>query len=340
MKNNSLILSIVVPVYNVEDYLSACLDSIFSEMSTVPASQCELVVVDDGSTDRSGNIAKQFAQSYPQIALKQQKNTGLGGARNTGIGIAKGEYIWFVDSDDTIIEGSLKKILSSLKTKRPDGLFVGLRSVNEQGEIISVQPAAPKHSIVNDNMTDSLAVIISAPTACTKIFKRSLYLTSGIRFPSRLWYEDLATMPRMTVSSSKIVISDIIAYSYLIREGSIMHNGNIRRNLEVIEAIGLVKSWFIDTKNMMRYREVYEAICIHHVRIAALIRVASIDRRSKYIDKLLIASNDASPGSLSPLRNKYLSSKDRLLVTLINVGLIGVVLKLIYVKNLLEKAKR
>ena len=105
-------LSIIVPVYNVADYLAKCLDSLLTQ--DLPQNEYEIIVVNDGSTDNSGDIAQQYADKYAGITLINQANQGLSGARNTGIQQAKGDYIQFVDSDDYlevyVLGGLMKQI--------------------------------------------------------------------------------------------------------------------------------------------------------------------------------------------------------------------------------------
>ena len=91
-------LSIIVPVYNVADYLPKCLDSLL--VQDLSQNEYEIIVVNDGSTDNSGKIAEEYSKTYSNIILINQENQGLSGARNTGIQNAKGEYVQFVDSDD------------------------------------------------------------------------------------------------------------------------------------------------------------------------------------------------------------------------------------------------
>ena len=126
-------LSIVIPIYKVENYLPACLDS-----ALLPGREdYEIIAVDDGSPDRSGQIAEEYAAHYPGlIRVIHQENGGLGAARNTGIEAAKGEYLLFLDSDDCLSPGALSEMLDALSTGSDVYVF-DFRTVDEQGRELS-----------------------------------------------------------------------------------------------------------------------------------------------------------------------------------------------------------
>ena len=110
------LLSIIVPVYNVEKYLSKCLDSLLAQ--DIPISDYEIIIVNDGSTDSSLVIAESYSQTNSNIRVISQLNKGLGGARNTGIRSSEGKYLFFVDSDDTIQKNTLKPLLECMESKK------------------------------------------------------------------------------------------------------------------------------------------------------------------------------------------------------------------------------
>ncbi|MDY6022735.1 MAG: glycosyltransferase family 2 protein, partial [Sodaliphilus sp.] len=95
-------LTVVVPCYNVEDYLCRCLDSLVHQ--DIPESDYEVIAVDDGSTDSTGEICDRYAKDYPQVKVMHQTNRGLGAARNAGLDLARGKYLLFVDADDFMVE--------------------------------------------------------------------------------------------------------------------------------------------------------------------------------------------------------------------------------------------
>ena len=127
-------LSIIVPVYNTRDYLAACLDSVL-----LPgAEDYEIIVVNDGSTDDSGEICAEYERRYPDlIRVITTENSGLGAARNVGLEAARGDYLLFLDSDDSLEKGALSEILAAIDGGFDIGIF-DLRQVNPSGETVEV----------------------------------------------------------------------------------------------------------------------------------------------------------------------------------------------------------
>lgn len=126
------LISIIIPVYNVEKYLQECLDSIVNQ----DACNYEVILIDDGSTDGSSKICDEYSDRYVQIKVIHKKNEGVSSARNAGLDVAKGEWIWFVDADDYVSDSSLP-ILSTTTQCDCDIIFHGLNRVLENGKIIT-----------------------------------------------------------------------------------------------------------------------------------------------------------------------------------------------------------
>ena len=116
MKNPDPKISVVVPVFNVEDYLCACIESIINQSFR----DLEIILVNDGSTDSSLDICNTFSARDQRITVINQKNTGLSGARNSGIKAARGEYILFVDSDDFVAANSLKVVCDAISSNKAE----------------------------------------------------------------------------------------------------------------------------------------------------------------------------------------------------------------------------
>lgn len=137
-------LTVVVPIYNVEKYLRKCVDSILNQSFKVD----EIILVDDGSLDHSGDIADEYASRYKQIKVIHQKNGGLSAARNAGIEVATREYIAFVDSDDYIDSVMYEELIKNLKNENADLSIGGVWTELENGKGYSLYtPNIKKHGI-------------------------------------------------------------------------------------------------------------------------------------------------------------------------------------------------
>lgn len=129
-----MFLSIIIPAYNAEKYIQRCIQSCLQQ--DIPTSEYELIVIDDGSTDNTAYILLQLSLQYSNITVYTQNNAGPSSARNLGISKAKGEYIWFVDADDTIIPDCLKEIQQVIKTKKLDSLALYWDRYSEDNNVL------------------------------------------------------------------------------------------------------------------------------------------------------------------------------------------------------------
>lgn len=226
-------ISVIVPIYNVEAYLRECLDSILNQK----IEDMEAILVNDGSTDQSGNIMNEYQQKYPKLFTCIHKpNGGLGDARNTGAALAKGEYLAFLDSDDFYCEGALQKLLYFAKSKEADIVCCDFYwYYDEQNK--EVRKTLPREF----HKMDAKTYILSNPSAWNRIVKREVYEKVKTTFPPRLWYEDLATTPAFVLATQKIAYLEEPCINYRQREQSIMAQSKYSpRLLEINQAIKLI----------------------------------------------------------------------------------------------------
>lgn len=234
-------LSIIVPVYNVADYLPKCLDSLLAQ--DLPQNEYEIIVVNDGSTDDSGEIAKQYAEKYVNIILINQENQGLSGARNTGIQYAKGDYIQFVDSDDYLEENVLGGLMKQAQEEKLDVLrfkYQNVRINNESKEYEIFKPYKSDSFLFDDyspKVTDGVTFLNERfGTACYAVmFIIRKTILDNCVFKQGIYFEDTEWTPRMILKSQRIASTDTIEYNYLMREGSITKAINKDKQRKVVE---------------------------------------------------------------------------------------------------------
>lgn len=195
-RNESLKFSVIVAVYNVEAYIENCIRSLLAQTKV----ELEIIVVDDGSTDRSGIICDQFADVNSNIRVIHKKNGGLSDARNCGIREARGDYILFVDGDDSIRRDSIKSIEKEIIDQEyPDIVFLECTKVlygkdkRMSRKILMMDGVDQK--VRHLNRKGLLAYISKLPkypaSACTKAIKRTLFLENDLEFEYGLFSEDL-----------------------------------------------------------------------------------------------------------------------------------------------------
>ena len=261
-------ISIVVPVYKVRDYLPGCLDSILAN----DTSDCEIILVDDGSPDDSGAICDRYAQANPDlIRVIHQDNGGLGAARNTGVANAKGEWLFFIDSDDTIAPESLGVLKEAIRLGGAQ--VIGFQFCADDG----VNPPRPQSCGFDAaaspfRLSDRKNYLLSLPSAWLRLWHRSLFTESGVLFPSRVWYEDIRTTAKLLPLADGIRVLPDHLYNYLTRQGSIMNNRNLDRNREILEALDDVLNWYRRQNLFDAYRDELCAMTVENVLLAASVR--------------------------------------------------------------------
>lgn len=227
-----MILSIIIPVYKVEKYITACLMSILPQ---IRREDVELIIIDDGTPDKSAKIAEELIKGYDNAYIYHQSNEGLSCARNNGLRKATGNYIWFIDSDDSITDNSIDGIIETLKRESPDLLQLSYQKTFEDGR----EPI----SCVSqwEGNWSGLEIIerghLAAPAQFT-IYNRKFLLNNSLHFVPGLLHEDSEFKPRATYLAKKISFYPHISYNYLQREsGSIMSSFKYKNANDIIYGI-------------------------------------------------------------------------------------------------------
>lgn len=208
-------ISVIVPIYNVEEYLAECLDSLISQTYQ----NLELILVNDGSKDSSYQIAKKYALKDERIKLYTKENGGLSDARNFGIKKATGKYLGFIDSDDKPFYNQFERLHQMIVENNSDiSMCSFVRSTDE----LSNEPLSIKTYEINDIYDDIMLDKINAHV-WDKLYKKELF--DDIEFPYRLHFEDLAVFYKIAFKIKKMTISNEQLYYYRVdRDDSITQN--------------------------------------------------------------------------------------------------------------------
>lgn len=222
-------LSIVIPVYNVERYIEKCLLSCLRQ--DLSPKQYEIIVVNDGSPDASLSIAERVAKDYLNVTIISQDNQGLSGARNTGLKHAKGEYIWFVDSDDYIEENCLGGIVPYLKDDL-DILQLQYRLVYED-ETPSLDARFCQIEGIKSGTEVTEQGGLPAP-AQFSVLRSNFLKNNNLEFVKGIYHEDSEFKPRATFLAKKITSYNKVVYNYYQRAGSIMSSFRLKNALDML----------------------------------------------------------------------------------------------------------
>ena len=231
-----MLLSIIVPVYNVKAYLRKCVDSLLDQ--DVEASDYEIILVDDGSTDGSGAQCDELAGAHGNIRVIHKENGGLSSARNAGILSAAGEYVQFVDSDDYLSPCILKGLLEQILAQKLDILRYNYQNVNERGEVFEPnkesKPFADFSMDVSDGLTFLTERLGYACYACQFIVKTEILKNGDGLFTEGIWFEDVDWTPRVLLQANRVASTSQVVYNYLFREGSISRSPSVEKKRKKI----------------------------------------------------------------------------------------------------------
>ena len=217
-----ILLSIIIPVYNVDNYLAECVNSIRSQCND----SCELILIDDGSTDSSGFLCDSFEDNIVKVVHKQ--NEGLGATRNVGINIATGKYVSFVDSDDRVTSRSIQRLINWISSNdNTDICFLeGIKFYSDDTSV-SMGDEIVRDKVRNQRKTQVIKHLASRPkfpgSSCTKVYRRAFLVENNIAFPSdRRVSEDLWFVMECFLLAKTFDELDFNYYEYRQnREGSI-----------------------------------------------------------------------------------------------------------------------
>lgn len=249
-------LSIIVPIYGVEEYLSKCVDSLL--LQDLPASDYEIVLVDDGGHDRCPQICDDYAAEHDNIRVVHRPNGGLSAARNSGIEIARGEYLMFVDSDDYIEPNVLGTLIAQAERDNLDVLRYRLQYVKLVESRDGTEPVDSEYEVFNpykkdpfkgndysEEPTDGVSFLNSRMnTQCYAwafLIKRAMFYKDlgfkifDLRFTEGIYFEDTDWTPRMLLRAKRVASTETVVYNYLMREGSITNAVNRSKQKKVLD---------------------------------------------------------------------------------------------------------
>lgn len=226
-----MLLSIIIPVYNVEKYVEKCIRS--CETQDIPSSEYELICINDGSKDNSLAIIEELAREFSNITVISQLNGGLSSARNTGMKHAKGDYYFFLDSDDWIAKNSLGKIVNKLQSEQPDILCIS--AANVLGEEISPRHSFPSEEPISGREAQKRGGIDAcAPFLITKAEHFRKY---DLKFYEGIFHEDSELTPKLVYLAQKVSFTNDIIYYVRQTPGSITRSVNPKRSFDLVNVV-------------------------------------------------------------------------------------------------------
>lgn len=330
---DNLKLSIIIPVYNVENFIAECLESVVA----YTGESVEIIIVNDGSKDESITIVKKYIEKYSYIKLINKVNGGLSSARNAGFKSAKGKYVFFIDSDDIIKAESITKILENAEKNNSDIVVADYFEMwdEEKIKIRKDKSNMPMELTDKNKILEKLFMIEISFSVWNKLYRRDFLIKNNIEFKEGIWFEDLEFTFRAFYYSNKITKVDTLFYGYRQRSNSIMTtiSEKILDKMEVMEGLKI----FLIEKNSLEKNIIgYNAL---YIKMYLSIIYSCLKNTNDYreieiiINKTKKYENFYNKVIKNIILNRYLRKSEKIAMILIKYKIINYKLLIFFFKN-------
>lgn len=309
-------LSIIVPIYKVESYLRKCVDSLLDQ--DFPKEDYEIILVDDGSPDRCGEICNEYEAKYNNIKVVHRENGGLSAARNSGIEIAQGKYLQFVDSDDYLESNVLKELVEKIERENLDILRFNYQNVNENYEIFEPNRVSKPFVDYRDEICDGLTFLNErlgfACYAWQFLIKKDFISKEQFCFKEGIHFEDTEWTPRILLQAHRVTSVSYMVYNYYLRIGSITKSTTKEKKLKSLnDKMDLLNSIRLKADDVKDNRWFKGMIAQMVISIIGTIGDEFYSERKSYLDSL-------KKWDLLPLTYIYLTKYAKRKAVLINIS--------------------
>lgn len=274
--------SFIVPVYNTEKYLKKCLDSLVNQTYK----DFEIIVVNDGSTDKSSNIISKYQKKYKNIIVIYKENEGLSMARNRGVQKSSGKYIIFVDSDDYVSN----KLLEEVDKKIDDSDILRFQIATEDEEYTKINEYHEEgfESMCGYDAFKYLSSYHFVEPAWCYVIRKNYYIENKFSFKKGVYHEDFGLIPYVIYKARKVKSVDFIGYYYIQRNGSIMNNSNYKKTVKkAFDMLEQYKTMRLFAKNINRKNNLDDYF-LSYISNSVIVKARELkkDEKKVYINEL------------------------------------------------------
>lgn len=308
------LLSIIVPAYNVEQYLARCVDS--CESIDVPREDFELIIIDDGSSDATLQIANDCAKRYDNIEVLFQANQGQSVARNAGMKCAKGKYLWFVDSDDYVMTSGVGEVLNQCLKHNVDISFFRMSVETSDGKSYLSEMVCKETNTIICGKNVVLSGYCGG-SVCYSFYSKRLLVDNGIQFFPGIIHQDCELSIRATALAKKVMQFDVPLYVYFYNFQSCTRSNDCKKRKKAYLSDAII------AKNLREFAGKIEdeRLCKHFREVSNSIIVSSFLSQVMSREKnsfLQEYAESALKHGLYPIKGRTLSWKTTLLIPIIN----------------------
>lgn len=274
--------SFIVPVYNTEKFLKKCLDSLVNQTYK----NFEIIVVNDGSTDKSSNIISKYQKKYKNIIVIDKENEGLSMARNRGVQKSSGKYIIFVDSDDYVSN----KLLEEVDKKIDDSDILRFQIATEDEEYTKINEYHEEgfESMCGYDAFKYLSSYHFVEPAWCYVIRRDYYIENKFSFKKDVYHEDFGLIPHVIYKARKVKSIDFIGYYYIQRNGSIMNNNDYKKTVKkAFDMLEQYKTMRLFAKNINRKNNLDDYF-LSYISNSVIVKARELkkDEKKVYINEL------------------------------------------------------
>ncbi|GEB41018.1 hypothetical protein Llac01_03580 [Leuconostoc lactis] len=335
--NNIPLVSIIMPVYNVENFVEQSLASVFAQKNQ----NYELIIIVDGSTDNSRQLISRIVakKNNLNIQIIETENKGLSAARNRGILESHGKYIFFFDSDDYLDQNFLSTIVPIIENGKEDVILFNYREVEQEGmKVIDEHINTFCGELSSEFIIDKYLAGKVQNYAWSFIAKKEIYINNNIIFPEGKAYEDVMVFPKIIFFARHISVISEILYNYRRRKNSITSETNNNKTVKYLHDylvnIQENKIWMLQNFNKKNRKNIYR-YCLNH--LFQIFMIASTHKTIEYQSMAPVVNEIIEIERIGNI--KKISLKKRIIIFLMKMGLGSLVFKLIQFKVILQKNK-
>lgn len=310
-ENRNDLISVIVPVYNVEEYLKKCIDSIINQTYL----KLEIILVDDGSTDNSGIICDSYEEKDKRIIVIHKENGGLSDARNKGLDVARGKYITFVDSDD-YIEKNYVEFLYNLIIEKDVSIVAGSNCREYPEKTINAGTGVNIFLTAKEALEKMLYEDDFDTSAWGKLYKKDLF--DDVRFPKGRIYEDMATTYKVIDKVSKVYLSSYPIYHYIVRSTSLSNKNSKKKNEDFILSTKEMGDYILN-----KYPDLENAVMRRTIKSYIYILLTIVYYEKRPTEEYYTIKKYIKRNRKDVLKNKKISKKDRLYIYVSYMGFYG-----------------
>lgn len=323
------LVSLIVPIYNVDEYLEKCIQSLIKQTYC----NLEIILVDDGSTDTSGKICDYYSSIDSRIYVIHKINGGLSDARNIGLAKAKGKYIMFVDGDDYLEPFAIKNLINIFEQYEDiDLICFEFNFVFEDKNLVIKSNTGISKTIFS--FSEYPEILFKSVSASTKIYKHDLLKQVNFSFPLNRYCEDLYSIPCLYLNTKKIYYLNEALYNYIQRSGSIIRSGKTKKlNEDRKAAMENICHQFYKMNLNKKYNKELEFLKYYHIVYFPIIEIIKGKGKDEFIYKIIENNRDLIKKIKLNKYFKNMKASEKIISYLISFEYINLIKLLYKIKN-------